>query len=185
MREGRGGCVWFGSSALFAQESAGRLPRGKKSGTNMQQVNAPGTSGVDAPSTRAASPVARRQVRRWLELSPATGARRRIPHRTPRITPRTRRAPDPMCRLPPGSPADVQAVEHEARHRGRPCRLGRLADRENRARGRLNTNQLHIRSDRAAQRQDRSPATVGIGEGSAGGPAPARTSSPTFAPGGR
>ena len=41
----------------------------------------------------------------------------RSPHRTPRITPRTRRAPDPMCRLPPGSPADVQAVEHEARHR--------------------------------------------------------------------
>ena len=84
-------------------------------------------------------------------------------------------------------PAPLQTYRPSSTKRvtGRPCRLGRLADRENRARGRLNTNQLHIRSDRAAQRQDRSPATVGIGEGSAGGPAPARTSSPTFAPGGR
>ena len=40
----------------------------------------------------------------------------RSPHRTPRISTRTRGAPDRMCRLPPGSLQTLPAVEHEARH---------------------------------------------------------------------
>ena len=89
----------------------------------------------------------------------------RSPHRTPRISPRTRGAPDRMYRLPPGSlqtyrPSSTKRVTgdrggdrlRQLRRRGldaalassgQPGRaaheLGRPADREDRARGRLNS----------------------------------------------
>ena len=93
----------------------------------------------------------------------------RSPHRTPRISTRTRGAPDRMCRLPPGSLQTLPAVEHEARHgvtveanrlrqlrrRGLDAALassghlgraahefGRPADRENRSLGRPATPTL-------------------------------------------
>ena len=95
-------------------------------------------------------------------------------HRTPRISTRTRGAPDRMCRLPPGSLQTLPAVEHEARH-GVTVEANRL--RQLRRRGLdaalASSGQLGRAAHEFGRPADRENRSLG------------RPATPTLAPGGR